>query len=148
MERAMGRIPRLVTAGGPPQFHRMTKLVTVLQMIARLLGLVQIVLGVCVWIGYRAVVPLHAILGSLFVLDVWVIAVIALFALPRRTLALIVLLFGGVVLWFGMAQTTLLIGSAHWAVQLLHLLFGLALLGLAEALGKAVRVHKSAARVD
>jgi hypothetical protein len=126
------------------QVQAMTKLVTILQMIARLLGVVQILLGLAIWLGFATgIVPVHSAIGSLFVLDVWVIAVIALFALDRRTLPLLVLALGGIVLWFGMAQTTLLVGQGHWAVRLLHLLLGLALLGLAESLGKAVRIHKS-----
>lgn len=126
----------------------MTKLVTVLQMIARLLGALQIFLGVAIWVGFRAVVAAHAILGSLFVLDAWIIGVIALFALPRRTLPLLMLLLGGAVLWFGVAQTSLLAGPTHWAVQVLHLLLGLALLGLTESVGKAVRVHHAALARD
>lgn len=126
----------------------MPKLVTILQMIARLLGALQILLGVAIWVGFRGVVATHAMLGVLFVLDVWVISVTALFALPRRTLPLLVLLLGGAVLWLGVAQTSLLVGSAHWTVQVLHLLLGLALLGLAESLGKAVRIHKAPARAD
>ena len=77
-------------------------------------------------------------------LVVWIIAIIALFALPRRTLPLITLLIAGVVLWFGMAQTTLLVGSAHWAVRLAHLLVGLATMGLSESLLKAVKLHYAA----
>jgi hypothetical protein len=72
---------------------------------------------------------------------VWIIAIIALFALSTRTLPLITLLVAGVALWFGMAQTTLLVGSAHWAVRLAHLLVGLATIGRAESLTKAVKRH-------
>ncbi|HVX39933.1 MAG TPA: hypothetical protein VHB25_10200 [Gemmatimonadaceae bacterium] len=115
-------------------------------MIARLLGVVQIVVGVAIWIrgASQGVVAFHAAAGSLFVLALWIIGVIALFALPRRGLALFTLLWGGLVLWFGMAQTTLLVGSAHWAIRVAHLLVGLAAMGLAEALGGATRRHWAA----
>jgi hypothetical protein len=120
----------------------MSKTVAVLQMLARLLGVVQILVGLAIWFGWaKSAVAFHSVAGSLFVLVVWIIAIIALFALPRRTLPLITLLVGGVVLWFGMAQTTLLVGSAHWAVRLAHLLIGLATMGLSESLSKAVKLH-------
>jgi len=120
----------------------MTKTVGVVQVIARLLGVVQILVGLAIWFGWAtSAIAFHSAVGSLFVLVVWIIAIIALFALPRRALPLITLLVAGVALWFGMAQTTLLVGSAHWAVRFAHLLVGLATMGLAEALAKAVKQH-------
>ena len=123
----------------------MTKLVTILLMLARLLGVVLILLGAAIWLGFgKGITAFHAALGSLFVVDVWIVALIALFVLTSRLLPLLVLALGGVVVWFGVAQTTLLVGSAHWAIRLLHLLLGVSLLGLVEALGKAVRIHRAA----
>lgn len=123
----------------------MQKTVAVLQMLARLLGVVQILVGLAIWFGWaKPAVAFHSAIGSLFVLVVSIIAIIALFALSRRTLPLITLLIAGVTLWFGMAQTTLMVDNAHWAVRLAHLLVGLATLGLAEAMAKAVKRHRAA----
>jgi hypothetical protein len=120
----------------------MQKSLTVLLMLARLLGVVQLLVGIGIWFGVgTSTVTLHTALGGLFVLVVWIIAIIALFALPKRAVALVTLLWGALVLWFGMAQTTLLLGSAHWAVRVAHLLVGLAALGLVEALGGAAKRH-------
>jgi len=120
----------------------MAKTVAVLQMLARLLVVVQIMVGLAIWFGgAKSAVPFHSAAGSLFVLVVWIIAIIALFALSRRTLPLITLLIAGVALWFGMAQTTLLVGAGHWAIRLAHLLVGLATMGLSESLSKAVKLH-------
>ena len=118
----------------------------ILQMIARVLGLIQLVVGALIWIrgGGTGIIAFHAATGSLFVLALWVIGLIALFALPRRALPLFTLLWGGFVLWFGMAQTTLLVGGAHWAVRLAHLLVGIAAMGLAEALCGATKRHWAA----
>ena len=121
----------------------MTKFLTILLMIARLLGVVLLLLGAAIWLGFgTGLTATHAILGSLFVLDAWIIAIIALFALPARALPLLLLALGGVVAWFGGAQTSLLVGTGHWAIRLLHLLLGVAMLGLIEALAKAVRLHR------
>ncbi|MEO6878720.1 MAG: hypothetical protein ABI205_09585 [Gemmatimonadaceae bacterium] len=120
----------------------MRKTLTIFQMIARLLGVIQIVVGMCLWFGLLSgTVALHMALGSLFVLATWIVAVIALFALPTRGVALFTLLWGGLLLWFGMAQTALLPGSMHWAVRLAHLLVGIAAMGLVESLGGAVKRH-------
>lgn len=120
----------------------MQKTVTILQMIARVLGALQIVVGLAMWFGWAPrAVPFHSAAGSLLVLVIWIIAVIALFGLSKRGVALFTLLWGGAVLWFGMAQTTLLPGPLHWSIRLLHLLVGLALIGLGERLSKAVKLH-------
>jgi len=116
--------PALVRAALPCHVDRMTKFLTILLMVARLLGVILILLGAAIWLGFGAgITATHAILGSLFVLDAWIIALIALFALPRRALPL-------------------LVGTGHWAVRLLHLLLGVALLGLVESLARAVRLHR------
>jgi hypothetical protein len=121
----------------------MRKLVTPLLMIARLLVALQVILGLAIWFGVATVTQLHIALGSLFVLDVWILAVIALFALPARGLPLLTLVMGGVVMWFGVAQRTMLIGPAHWAVRLIHLLLGVATMGLVEPLVKAIKRHNA-----
>jgi hypothetical protein len=126
----------------------MRKTASVLTMLARLLGVVQILVGLAMWFGFAArAVAFHSALGSLFVLALWIIALIALFSLDKRGLPLFALLWGGLVLWFGMAQTTLLVGGAHWAVRLAHLLVGLAAIGLADSLGRALKAHAAAASV-
>jgi hypothetical protein len=86
-------------------------------------------------------VSLHSASGALFVLVMWIVGLIALFALPKRGVALFTLLWGGLVLWLGMSQTTLLVGAGHWAVRVAHLLAGVAAMGLVESLGKATKRH-------
>ena len=59
----------------------MSKLVGVLQMLVRLLGVVQLLVGLAIWFGgAKSAVAFHSAIGSLFVLVVWIIAIIALFA--------------------------------------------------------------------
>lgn len=109
-------------------------------MVERVLGLVQIVIGLGIWLGLpMGAIAFHSAVGSLFVLVLWIVALIALFALPKRGVALFALLWGGLVLWFGIAQTTFLPGGAHWTVRLAHLIIGVAAIGLSEALGAAVK---------
>jgi hypothetical protein len=119
----------------------MQKTVTILLTVARLLGVVQILGGLAIWFGLTRAVAFHSAIGTAFVLALWIISLIALFALSSRGLPLMTLLWGGLVLWFGMAQISLLPGRAHWAVRLAHLLVGIAAIGLVETLGKAVKRH-------
>jgi DNA-binding beta-propeller fold protein YncE len=115
---------------------------TALLMLARLLGVVQIGLGLALWLGWLPhAVATHTALGSLLVLVLWMVALISLFALSSRVVPLVALFWGGVVLWLGMAQTTLLPGGGHWAIRVAHLMVGLAALGLIESLAKATRRH-------
>ena len=59
------------------------------------------------------IAPMHLWLGSFLALVVWILALIALFALPKRLVPLFTLLWGGLMLWLGMAQTGLLVGSSY-----------------------------------
>ncbi len=130
----------------------MKKTITSLLMVTRLLGVVQIVVGLAIWFSLRngpaavhsGPVAFHSAVGSLFVLVMGIISVICLFVLPRRAVALFALFWSGVVLWLGMAQTSLAVGSAHWTVRVAHLVVGLAALGLIEALGGATKRHWAA----
>jgi len=120
----------------------MRNIIKALLMVARLLVTVQIILGLLIWFGNRiSLTQVHIALGMLFVIDLWALGIIALFALSARGLSLLTLLMGGVIMWLGVAQTSLLIGPAHWAIRLLHLLLGVAAMGLVEPLTKALFAH-------
>jgi hypothetical protein len=123
----------------------MKQTLRVLLALGRVLGVIQIVVGLAMWLGWlpRAVAT-HTALGSLLVLVLWMVALIALFVLSTRGIPLLALLWGGLVLWLGMAQTTLLVGRGHWAIRVAHLVVGLAALGFIESLAKAARRHWSA----
>jgi hypothetical protein len=121
----------------------MRNFIKALLMLARLLVAAQVVLGLLIWFGRISLTQIHIALGSLFVLDLWLLAVIALFALSARGLSLFTLLLGGVIMWLGVAQRTMLIGSMHWAVRVVHLLLGISAMGLVEPLTKALLAHYS-----
>ena len=119
----------------------MRNLIKTLLMLARLLVAAQVILGLLIWFGNISFTQIHIALGSIFVLDLWLLAVIALFALSARGLSLFSLLLGGVIMWLGVAQRTMLVGSAHWAVQVVHLLLGVSAMGLIEPLTKSLLAH-------
>jgi hypothetical protein len=120
----------------------MRNLTKALLVLARLLVAVQVVLGLLIWFGNRiSLRQIHIALGSLFVLDLWILGIVALFALSARGLSLLTLLMGGVIMWLGVAQTNLFIGPAHWVVRVVHLLLGVSAMGLVEPLTRALLAH-------
>ncbi len=119
--------------------------------IVRVAGTLQLVLGALFWTGHAySFLPLHIISGIVIVLTLWTVAVLALIARTHRGLALFGLLWGVALPAFGMVQATVLVGSMHWIIRVLHLLMGLAAMALAGMLGQAIlaalpgRVGKSA----
>jgi hypothetical protein len=107
--------------------------------IVRISGTLQLLLGILFWTGHGyEYLPVHIINGSVIVLTLWTVAVLALVARTRRGLAVFGLLWGLVLPAFGMVQATVLVGSMHWIIRVTHLIMGLAAMGIAGTLGQAV----------
>lgn len=113
---------------------------TAMQWIVRITGLVLIILGVYLWLGRAlSLVPLHMLIGLVFVIALWVLAGIAMRAKVGSGPVLGGILWGVAVLSLGLVQRRLMPGDMHWVVQVVHLLVGLAALGVAERLAKQIR---------
>ena len=118
----------------------MRRATTTVQMFVRAAFVVQLVLGVLFWIGTaRGLVPLHQTIGILLVLGLWTMAFLAARAGVRPPLVAVAAVWGLIVLWLGLSQTRLLVGSAHWVIQVLHLLVGIGLIGQAEGLAARIK---------
>jgi hypothetical protein len=124
----------------------MRSTITAIQMGIRVVGVVQILLGLAFWTGnLLGLVDLHQLLGILLVLGLWTLAALAARAgVPAGMVAGAVVL-GLIVPIVGLTQRELLPGSAHWVIQVVHLLLGLGLLGMADSL--AVRAKARLAPV-
>jgi hypothetical protein len=79
------------------------------------------------------------LLGFVLVLLLWALAGLAARAGAGLGLAGLGIVWGLVVVALGMTQTRLLPGDFHWVIKLLHLLVGLAALGLAERLAAGIK---------
>jgi len=119
--------------------------------IVRVAGTLQLLLGALFWTGHAySFLPLHIVSGVVIVLTLWIVAVLALVVRTRRGLAVFGFLWGLALPAFGMVQATVLVGSMHWIVRVLHLLMGLAAMALAGTLGQMIlaavpgRVHEPA----
>ncbi|HEU5102664.1 MAG TPA: hypothetical protein VFU22_26750 [Roseiflexaceae bacterium] len=113
---------------------------TVIQMLIRLAGLIMIVLGLLFWTGNAlALIPVHMLLGLVLVILLWVQAGLAARARVGVGMVALAFVWGIVVVALGMTQSRLLPGDFHWVIKVLHLLVGIAALGLADRLAAAIK---------
>lgn len=103
----------------------------------RIAGLFQIILGLGLWFGSgRQYLALHMRVGLLFVVSMWVLGTLALVTRGPRGLAVVTIGWGALVYALGVGQMYLVPTSAHWVVQLAHLVVGLAAIAIAGRLGR------------
>jgi hypothetical protein len=116
------------------------------QMLVRITGVLLLILGLLFWTGnVLNLIPLHMLIGLVLVLSLWLLSALAVqagvpigLAAGAAALALITLLLG-------VTQTGLLPGPAHWVIQVLHLLLGIATVGSGEIIGGRLRRMRLAA---
>ena len=123
-------------------------LVRIMIMILRLSVLLALILGIVFWTGNALnLIPVHMGLGILVVLSLWILGFAQATAKGGNWgLAAGAFILGLIVFIFGLEQQTLLPGSAHWVIQIIHLLLGLLAIGLGEMLAaRYKRVTQAAA---
>ncbi len=118
----------------------MERSLRLVQLTLRITALLQIVGGAVIWSGHgAALVNAHAGVGLLFVLALWGLAALGTRARVGPGLVIRAAAWGIIVLWLGMVQTRMWPGPPHVYVRVLHLIVGLAAIGLGEALGARIR---------
>lgn len=104
-------------------------------MVLRVVVLLALILGLLLWFGIGgALVPVHMLLGILVVLSLWVLGGFAFTIQGGVGLGIGAIVWGLIVLLFGLRQSTILVGDLHWLIRVIHLLLGLAAAGLGEAI--------------
>jgi hypothetical protein len=120
----------------------MRSTITGIQMFVRVAGVIQILLGLAFWTSNAlGLVDLHQLLGILLVLALWTLAALASRAGVPAGMVAGAAVLGLVVPIVGLTQRDLLPGSAHWVIEVIHLLLGIGLLGLAENLATRARAR-------
>ena len=120
----------------------MRSTITAIQMGIRALGVVQLVLGIIFWTGNAlGLVDLHQLIGILLVLGLWTQAAMAHRAGVPGGLVAGAAVYGLLVPIVGLTQRDLFPGSAHWVIQVVHLLLGLGQLALAENLAQRAKAR-------
>jgi hypothetical protein len=109
-------------------------------MSVRITGVLQIILGLIIWVTQNdAIIPVHVFIGTLFVLSLWVVAFLAARAGVSPGMVAAGFILGLIIPIYGIAQMNLLLGQAHWVIQVIHLLLGMAGIGLGERLAVATK---------
>ena len=113
------------------------------QIVARIVLVVQVILGIIVWTGHGdSLIPVHIAVGLLLVIDLWVAAALGLRSGAPVALAVLALVWSVGMPVFGLVQANLVPGDAHVAIDVLHLVVGFVAVGLIEALARRGRRRK------
>lgn len=113
---------------------------TVLQMLIRLTGVILIVLGALMWAGKAmTLLGVHIITGFVLVVSLWILAGLAFRTKGGAGLAALTLIWGLLLVMVGFGQLKWMIGPNHWVIQVVHLVLGVAAIGLGEALGARIK---------
>lgn len=101
-------------------------------IVLNLAGILALLIGLLFWSGIaRNLVSLHMLLGFLAVGALWIIGIgQALDKGGSWVIAVLALAVGAVMGYFGMIQSTLLVGELHWIVQASHFILGVLTIGL------------------
>jgi hypothetical protein len=118
----------------------MNKTMKFLLNLCRLLVVVQLVMGVAMWMGQGAgFVNAHMGLGLLFVVLVIALAAMAGAAGAPKSLVWVTVIWGIITVAVGMGQMRVMVGESHWIIRLVHLFLGLGMQGQAERIGRALK---------
>jgi len=110
--------------------------------IMRLCALGVLLLGIVLWRGkLYEFLGLHIALGVIFVLSVWVAAIVVIAAGVSTQRAFILLVLGIAIILLGVGQVRVMLGPLRWIVRTGHLLMGLTAIVQTELLAKAFRGH-------
>ncbi len=109
-------------------------------MILRISGVLALILGILFWANIvTTLVGIHMLLGIIVTLSLWVLGGAIVGTKGGAGLGIAAIIWGLVVVIVGLTQQTILIGSLHWIIQVLHLLIGLAAIGFGEMIGARSR---------
>src|ERR1700693_322594 len=112
----------------------------IVQNAVRVLGLALIVLGFLFWSRTAfSLIPLHMRLGETLVALLWILAILGIRAKASAGLIAASIIWGFVVVGFGMTMGRFLPGRAHEVIRVAHFLIGLGAIGLSESLAARIK---------
>lgn len=121
----------------------MNTVTSIAHTVLRITAVVQIVLGLLFWTGNAySLIPVHMLSGLILVLALLVLAIAGGVAGVSRGLVALAIVWSFIVPIFGVTQTQLLPGPAHWVIEVLHLLVGLAAIGMGEQLARRIEARR------
>jgi hypothetical protein len=113
--------------------------------VIRITGILQLLMGILIWMGgFPMLVPIHMLIGFVFVIAMWILGFRAMSARVASGLAGVLIAWGAIVVAFGMTQAQLWPGPNHAAIQALHVVVGLMAMGLSDMVAKKLRIANEA----
>ncbi len=119
----------------------MTMTANIAHWVVRIAGVLALILGLLFWTGdvSEALLGVHMLLGVLTVLALWLLAATASQQGVPIGITVGAAIIGLIVLVLGLTQRGLLPGGAHWIIQAIHLIFGMAAVASGEMIGGRLR---------
>jgi hypothetical protein len=109
-------------------------------MVVRIAGLILLVLGFIIWPGNADfLIPVHILIGSILVIALLTLSYQAARLKISTNLIIIAVIWALVLPIWGLTQEKLLPETGHLMIQVMHLLFGIVAIGIAEMLGTQIR---------
>ncbi len=118
---------------------------SILQMVIRIFGLIQLILGGLVWTGNADfLIMLHMLTGTIFTIALFIITYQAYRAGVPTWLVLLTGVWALILPIWGASQEKILPAPYILVSQILHVLCGIGAIGLAEMLSVKIRKAKAA----
>src|SRR5690349_12744366 len=97
----------------------------IFQWIARVTGVIAILLGLSFWIFNTDFITFHIIMGIAVAISLLVIGVMMTATAGLRGLGVAGIIYAAILPLFGLTQENLLATNLHWIIQLAHLIVGI-----------------------
>ena len=105
-------------------------------MVLRIAVLFNLITGIIFWTGNADPLQIvHIVVGIIAVLALWTLGIIQDLRGSNYVLTAAAIVVGLLLALVGLFQTGWLTGSNHWIIQVIHLLLGIAAIGLGEMIG-------------
>ncbi len=116
-------------------------LVRITSMVLRVCGVIVLILGILFWTNNAtSLIPVHMLLGILITIALWILGVVMLVTKGGNIgIGIGAIVLGILVVGLGLTQQQILVGSAHWIIQVIHLLLGLSAIGMGEMISARYR---------
>lgn len=102
-------------------------------------GAIQLILGVIIWFGVAdAFISVHIVSGIILVLSLWALSFVAVRQGLNLGLVAFAILWGLMAVILGLKHDALIPGQSHWIIQVIHLLVGVVVIGLALRLSSLI----------
>lgn len=117
----------------------MTATVAALRWLARIVGIIVLILGIILWTGSLGLLKIHILTGFIMSVTMLFIGLVGFFSRVKPALPIIAIVWAALLPYVGFAQFNFLPGAGHIVIQVIHLVIGICAIGIAEALAAKIK---------